>query len=61
MTPAALRRLKALVPAKGVFIDATQAKRLFDATSPVLTDEERVAHVKAVLRMLEAPDSVVSL
>lgn len=52
MNPQALRRLKALVPPEGVHVDADQAKRLFEATCPILSDEQRVAHVRAVLRMI---------
>lgn len=52
MNPQAVRRLKSLVPPEGVFVDADRAKRLFDATPTELTDEERIEHVKAVLRML---------
>jgi hypothetical protein len=52
VTPQQLRRLRSLIPADGVYIDANRAKRLYDATPNILPDEARVQIVKGVMAML---------
>jgi hypothetical protein len=54
--PNVRERLEVLLPT-----DVEQAQRLFDSTYRGLTDEQRLAHVKAVLRMIENPAEVVTL